>query len=94
MRKFRRPSKRERFPEIDRSEDARKDLEMGRLNHAPRRVSRWPLDLAPLDSVIYWTWRDQQKEFFGAINRERWTKRAITAGGLCVLIGVIACMVR
>ena len=84
-----RKARKTKFPDIDRSTDARKGKKMGWLNFQPLHVGRWQWP----DQVIFWTWRDAQREFFDSRRRERNGKRLVLATGLALVIGSIIWMV-
>lgn len=74
-----------KFPEIERGPIAREGKEMGFLNHASIAVNRWQWP----DPVIFWTWRNQQIEFFAERRRVRRTKRMLVGTVALVVIGLI-----
>lgn len=79
-----RKSRKSKFPDIDRRKNARKGKEMGWLNFQPLHVSRWPWS----DQMLFWTWRDSQREFFEAQKRKRIGKQLMVLTGLLTLIGL------
>jgi hypothetical protein len=74
-----------KFPDIERGPMARNGKEMGFLNHASVAVNRWQWP----DQVIFWTWRDQQAEFFAGQRRVMWTKRMIVGTVALIVIGLM-----
>lgn len=80
-----RKARKTKFPDIDRSTDARKGKKMGWLNFQPLHVGRWQWP----DQVIFWTWRDAQREFFESKKRKRRGKQVIVFAGLMMVIAVI-----
>ncbi|HUW44848.1 MAG TPA: hypothetical protein VMW50_03540 [Dehalococcoidia bacterium] len=84
-----RKSKKSKFPDMDRSPEVRRGKEMGFLNFQPLHVNRWQWS----DQVIFWTWRDAQREFFESKRRTVRGKRLIVLTGLAIVIGSIIWMV-